>query len=135
MLLKQVYILFIYILFIELAIVTVVAIALFVALTVTLRKLDNKKTHLCLVVRDAFLIKTNLRHATFLWYLTFYNYYTKLLLESQYNLNVLIHYIAILLYTNKLLYIIKFSITYSIYIFYIFNSFKLSIFISIINYF
>jgi len=43
MLLEQVYILFIYILFIELAIVTVVAIALFVAFIVTLRKLDNKK--------------------------------------------------------------------------------------------
>ena len=34
---------FIYILFIELAIVTVVAIALFVALVVTVRKLDNEK--------------------------------------------------------------------------------------------
>jgi len=43
MLLEQVYILFIYILFIELAIVTVVAIALFVALVVTVRKLDSKK--------------------------------------------------------------------------------------------
>ena len=43
MLLEQVYFLFIYILISELAIVTVVAIALFVALVVTLRKLDNKK--------------------------------------------------------------------------------------------
>ena len=43
MLLEQVYLLFIYILFIELAIVTVVAIALFVALVVTIRKLDNEK--------------------------------------------------------------------------------------------
>ena len=43
MLLEQVYLLFIYILFIELAIVTVVAIALFVALVVTMRKLDNEK--------------------------------------------------------------------------------------------
>ena len=43
MLFKQVYLFFIYILFIELAIVTVVAIALFVALSVTIRKLDNKK--------------------------------------------------------------------------------------------
>ena len=42
-LLEQVYLLFIYILFIELAIVTVVAIALFVALVVTIRKLDNEK--------------------------------------------------------------------------------------------
>jgi len=56
MLLEQVYILFIYILFIELAIVTVVAIALFVALVVTVRKLDNKKTHLCLVNRDVFYL-------------------------------------------------------------------------------
>ena len=56
MLLAQVYLLFIYILFIELAMVTVVAIALFVALVVTMRKLDNKKTHLCLVVRDVFNI-------------------------------------------------------------------------------
>ena len=43
MLLTQVYLLFIYILFIELAMVTVVAIALFVALIVTMRKLDNIK--------------------------------------------------------------------------------------------
>lgn len=52
MLFEQVYLTFIYILFIELAIVTVVAVALFVALVVTIRKLDNKKTHLCLAVRD-----------------------------------------------------------------------------------
>ena len=43
MLFEQVYLLFICILFIELAMVTVVAIALFVALVVTMRKLDNKK--------------------------------------------------------------------------------------------
>ena len=43
MLLEQVYIFMIYSLFIELAIVTVVAIALFVALVVTIRKLDSKK--------------------------------------------------------------------------------------------
>lgn len=43
MLLEQVYLVFIYILFIELAIVTVVAVSLFVALVVTVRKLDNKK--------------------------------------------------------------------------------------------
>ena len=43
MLLEQVYLLFIYILFVELAIVTVVAIALFVALVVAIRRLDNKK--------------------------------------------------------------------------------------------
>ena len=43
MLLIQGYILFIYILFIVLAMVTVVAIALFVALFVTMRKLDNEK--------------------------------------------------------------------------------------------
>ena len=43
MLLTQVYLLFIYILFIEPAMVTVVAIALFVALIVTMRKLDNTK--------------------------------------------------------------------------------------------
>ena len=55
MLLEQVYVLFIYILFIELAMVTVVAIALFVTLVVTIRKIDNKKTHLCLTVRDVFL--------------------------------------------------------------------------------
>ena len=46
MLLSQVYLQFIYILFIELAIVTIVAIALFVALVVTIRKLDNKKKHI-----------------------------------------------------------------------------------------
>ena len=43
MLLEQVYAFFIYILFFELAIVTVVAIALFVALVVTIRIIDNKK--------------------------------------------------------------------------------------------
>lgn len=43
MLLEQVYLYFIYILFIELAIVTVVAVALFVTLAVTIRKLDNEK--------------------------------------------------------------------------------------------
>ena len=43
MLLEQVYLFFIYILIFELAMVTVVAIALFVALVVTMRKLDNKK--------------------------------------------------------------------------------------------
>ena len=43
MLFEQVYLAFIYILFIELAMVTVVAVALFVALFVTIRKLDNEK--------------------------------------------------------------------------------------------
>ena len=43
MLLEQVYLFFIYILIFELAIVTVVAIALFVTLVVTIRKLDSKK--------------------------------------------------------------------------------------------
>ena len=43
MLLEQVYLQFLYILFIELAMVTVVAIALFVALVVTIRKLNNEK--------------------------------------------------------------------------------------------
>lgn len=43
MLFEQVYLAFIYILFIKLAIVTVVAVALFVALVVTVRKLDSKK--------------------------------------------------------------------------------------------
>ncbi len=57
MLFEQVYLLFIYILFVELAIVTVVAVALFVTLVVAIRKLDNKKTHLCLVNRDVFIKK------------------------------------------------------------------------------
>lgn len=43
MLLEQVYLSFIYILFIELAMVTVVAIALLIALVVIIRKLDNEK--------------------------------------------------------------------------------------------
>ncbi len=43
MVLEQVFLLFIYILFIELAMVIVVAIGLFVALVVTVRKLDNEK--------------------------------------------------------------------------------------------
>lgn len=45
MLLEQVYLLYIYILFIELAMLTVVAIALFVALVVTIRKLDSNEKH------------------------------------------------------------------------------------------
>ena len=43
MLFEQVYLLFIYILIGELAIVTVVAVALLIALVVTMRKLDNEK--------------------------------------------------------------------------------------------
>ena len=43
MLFEQVYLPFIYIQFIMLAMVAVVAIALFVALVVTMRKLDNEK--------------------------------------------------------------------------------------------
>ncbi len=43
MLLEQVYLIFIYILLSELAIITVVAVALFVTLVVTIRKLDNEK--------------------------------------------------------------------------------------------
>lgn len=43
MLLEQVYLLFIYILFIELAMVTVVAVALFVALVVTIRNFRQQK--------------------------------------------------------------------------------------------
>ena len=43
MLFEQVYVLFIYILIGKLAMVTVVAIALFVTLIVTTRKLDSKK--------------------------------------------------------------------------------------------
>lgn len=43
MLLEQVYLLFIYILFFELAIVTIVAAILFVVLLVTIRRLDNEK--------------------------------------------------------------------------------------------
>ena len=46
MLLEQVCLAFIYILFVELTIVTVVAIALFVALVVTIRRLDSKKKHI-----------------------------------------------------------------------------------------
>ena len=46
MLFEQGYQLYILILFTELAIVTVIAIALFVALVVTIRKLDNKNTPL-----------------------------------------------------------------------------------------
>ena len=43
MLFEQVYLIFIYILFFELAIVTIVAVALFVALFVAIRKYNNKK--------------------------------------------------------------------------------------------
>lgn len=46
MLLEQAYLFLIYILFVELVIVTVVAVALFVALIVTIRKLDKKNTSL-----------------------------------------------------------------------------------------
>ena len=43
MLFEQVYLLYMYILLFELAIVAVVAFSLFVALVVTVRKLDSKK--------------------------------------------------------------------------------------------
>ena len=43
MLFEQVYLLYIYILLFELAMVTVVSIALFVALVVAVRKIDSKK--------------------------------------------------------------------------------------------
>jgi len=43
MLLEQVYLFFIYILIFELVVVTVVAVALFVALVVTIRKIDKQK--------------------------------------------------------------------------------------------
>ena len=70
MLLEQVYLLFIYILFIELAMVTVVAIALFVALVVTVRNLDNEK-NTSLLDRERCILNIFLtRHATFLWYLS-----------------------------------------------------------------
>jgi len=54
MLLIQVCFIFIYILFIELAIITVVAIALFVTLIVTTRKLDSKKNTSLSGHRDVF---------------------------------------------------------------------------------
>lgn len=59
MLLAQVYLFYIYILFIELAIVTVVAVALFVALYVAIRKSRQQKTHLCLAVRDVSFLYNN----------------------------------------------------------------------------
>lgn len=46
MLLEQVYLLFTYILFTELVLVTVVAVALFIALIVIIRKTDRKNTSL-----------------------------------------------------------------------------------------
>ena len=46
MLLDQVYIFMICVIFIELAIVTVVAVALFVAFAVTIRKLHSAKKHI-----------------------------------------------------------------------------------------
>lgn len=46
MLLEQVYLLYIYILLTNLAIVTVVTVSLFVALVVTIRKLDNDKKYI-----------------------------------------------------------------------------------------
>ncbi len=46
MLLEQVYLLYIYILLTELAIVTVVTVSLFVTLIVTIRKLDNEKKYI-----------------------------------------------------------------------------------------
>ena len=54
MLFEQVYVLFIYILIGKFAMVTVVAIALFVALVVTIRRLDNKKNTSLSGHRDVF---------------------------------------------------------------------------------
>lgn len=60
MLLEQVYIYFIYILLFELAMVTVVAIALFVSLVVTMRKLDSKKKHISVWSIEMYsIIRTN----------------------------------------------------------------------------
>ena len=85
MLLEQVYLLFIYIQFIMLAMVTVVAIALFVALVVTMGKLDNKKnTSLSDRQRCILTFKNHFqRYATFLWSLIFYNYYTQKYYKCQ----------------------------------------------------
>ena len=46
MLFEQVYLLFIYILFFLLVIVTVISIGLYIALIVVIRKLDNEKKHI-----------------------------------------------------------------------------------------
>lgn len=84
MLFEQVYVLFIYILIGKLAMVTVVAIALFVALVVTIRRLDNKKTHLCLVIEMySIIIKLlGLSYKHLFWFLSYfvlkYQYYYSL---------------------------------------------------------
>ena len=57
MLFEQVYVLFIYILIGKLAMVTVVAIALFVALVVTIRRLDNKKNTSLVIEMYSIIIK------------------------------------------------------------------------------
>lgn len=84
MLLEQVYLLFIYILFIELAMVTVVAIALFVALVVTMRKLDNEKNTSLLDRQRCILYKNTLNDTPhFCGISSFYNYYTQNIQKSQ----------------------------------------------------
>ena len=96
MLLEQVYLFFIYILIFELAMVTVVAIALFALFVDEVRKLDNKK-NTSLLGRERccfnFLKYYFLRHATFLWCLTFYNYYMKNKLKSQQLKKIIITYL------------------------------------------
>ena len=85
MLFEQVYLLYIYILLFELAMVTVVAIALFVALVVTVRKLDSKKKHISvwsIEMHSIYLNKFLLTRHT-LWSFVFYIHYTKTLLKSQ----------------------------------------------------
>ena len=83
MLLEQIYIFFIYILLFELALVTVLVVALFVALVITSRKLDNKKSTSLLDRQRCTLIFTKIttaRHfcgCSSLLYLLYQNWFKK----------------------------------------------------------
>ncbi len=97
MLLTYIYLLFIYILFIYVIAIAAVAVALFVALMVTIRKLDKIKNTSLSGHRDVFLIKNYfmIRHTlvvSLLLYLLYSNIYQKS--------NILINFFM-LLFSNK----------------------------------
>ena len=75
--LEQIYIFFLYILLIELAFIIVLVVSLFVALVITLKKLNSKKSTSLII-----LYKLTACHISVVAHL-FYNYYTILLFKCQ----------------------------------------------------
>ena len=84
MIIENIYLFFIYILFFYLILVTAIAIALFVALMLTVRKLNKQKIHLCLVNRDVFFNITFIDTPHFCGILSSYFNYNCLISNCQY---------------------------------------------------